>query len=353
MNLQKLRRSGRVSKTVPILLIGNDYEGRVFTEDTRTVMLSFHGAGIVSGHKLVAEQELVLRSIESQRETEIRVVGEIGSQGNLHTYGVAFLDETLDFWGMEFPAPPSLEERPLELVLECSGCNSTATLLNGDYEFDVCAIHGGLVRHCAECGFATVWKRAEPGNVPRAAPAKVERETAEQRRVTASARATEMKPELREESGKEQLVERFAFQVLDRARAREQAEAAKRNAAPAGQTAPGASRAEARTGTAALEDRRQRTRAKVNYFACVRSALFGDEVVTCIDMSRGGLAFWTKNQYGISTQLSIAVPFSPETPKGPAIFVEARVVNVAEAPDRKMYRCGVAFLPTTGSRAHT
>src|SRR5208283_3322316 len=202
MNLQKLRRSGRVSKTVPILLIGNDYEGRVFTEDTRTVMLSFHGAGIVSGHKLVAEQELVLRSTESQRETEIRVVGEIGSQGNLHTYGVAFLDETLDFWGMEFPAPPSLEERPLELVLECSGCNSTATLLNGDYEFDVCAIHGGLVRHCAECGFATVWKRAEPGKVPRAAPAKVERETAEQRRVTASARATEMKPELRRKAGR-------------------------------------------------------------------------------------------------------------------------------------------------------
>jgi len=34
---------------------------------------------------------------------------------------------------------------------------ATVTLLNGDYEFDVCAIHGGLVRYCTECGFATVW----------------------------------------------------------------------------------------------------------------------------------------------------------------------------------------------------
>jgi hypothetical protein len=48
-------------------------------------------------------------------------------------------------------------------VLACGGCGETVTLLNGDYEFDVCAIHGGLVRYCTECGFATVWKRPETG----------------------------------------------------------------------------------------------------------------------------------------------------------------------------------------------
>ena len=156
MSSKKLRRSGRVSKSVLIRLIGSDAEGRVFSEETHTVVLSLHEAGIVSTIKLIAEQELVLRSLESNLETEIRIVGEIGSQDGRYTYGVEFLDDDLDFWQMDFPAPPSLAERPPELVLECASCGETVTLLNGDYEFDVCAIHGGLVRYCTDCGYATV-----------------------------------------------------------------------------------------------------------------------------------------------------------------------------------------------------
>ena len=175
MTSRKMRRSGRLLKSVPILLIGSDAEGRMFSEDTHTVVLSLHGAGIVSTHKLIAEQELILRSMESNREAEIRVVGEIGSEEGRYTYGVAFLDNELDFWDMDFPAPPSPAERPLELVLECGSCGVTVTLLNGDYEFDVCTIHGGLVRYCTECGFATVWKRPETGGAPRVAARKVKR----------------------------------------------------------------------------------------------------------------------------------------------------------------------------------
>jgi hypothetical protein len=343
MTSRKDRRSGRVSKNVPILLIGTNYEGRVFTEETHTVMLSFHGAGIVSRQKLMAEQELVLRLTETGREAEIRVVGKIGSQGHLHTYGVAFLDEGLDFWQLEFPPPPSLAERPLELVLECSGCNATVTLLNGDYEFDVCAIHGGLVRYCVACGFATVWKRAESGGAPRAMPAKADKKTESWPQTAGRAGNVGIELELPAKPEPEQPVERFAFQVLDRAAAR----------AKAAQPAASGSHDAARTGTAALEDRRQRVRAKVSYFACVRSEAFGEDIVTCIDMSRGGLGFWTKNAYLVTTQVTIAVPFSPEAPKAPAIYVPARIVNVAEAPERKMFRCGVAFLPTAGAQAHT
>jgi hypothetical protein len=134
-----------------------------------------HGAGIVSNHKLLAEQEMILRSTETNLEAEIRVVSEIGSEDGRYTYGVAFLDDEVDFWKTDFPAPPSPAERPLELVLECGSCGESVTLLNGDYEFDVCAIHGGLVRYCKECGFATVWKRPETSDVPRTMAPKVER----------------------------------------------------------------------------------------------------------------------------------------------------------------------------------
>jgi hypothetical protein len=58
-----------------------------------------------------------------------------------------------------------------------------------------------------------------------------------------------------------------------------------------------------------VDDRRQRVRAKVNYFACVLSETFGKDVVTRIDMSRGGLGFRTKNAYAISAEVTVAVPF--------------------------------------------
>ena len=43
----KHRRSGRLSKQIPIVIIGADEEGRVFSEETHTVVVSLHGAGIV------------------------------------------------------------------------------------------------------------------------------------------------------------------------------------------------------------------------------------------------------------------------------------------------------------------
>jgi len=85
---------------VPILLIGSDCEGRVFSEGTKTV--------IVSAQTRFPSRKLALRSLESDREAEIRVVSEIGSQGDFHAYGVACVHETLDFWKISFPPPEAL-----------------------------------------------------------------------------------------------------------------------------------------------------------------------------------------------------------------------------------------------------
>jgi hypothetical protein len=316
MTSKKMRRSGRLFESVPILLIGSDCEGRVFSEQTRTVVLSLHGAGVVSSYKLVAEQELFLRSVESNREAEIRIVGEIGSQEGRYTYGVTFLDDDLDFWQMEFPMPPLPKERPSELVLECTGCSSTVTMLHGDYEFDVCAIHGGLVRYCAKCEFTTVWKRPDAGGLPGVMPANPQKIPPRKMALTEG---------IVTDHGSHQTAKRTEAPTMNAIR----------------------------TTITALEERRQRVRAKVSYFACVRTEAFGQDVVACTDMSRGGLAFRTKNAYLISAEVKIAVPFSPDSPNAPAIYVAARVVNVTELRELKMFRCGVAFLPVAGARAHT
>jgi PilZ domain len=355
MTSKKMRRSGRLFKSVPILLIGSDADGRVFTEETHTVVLSLHGAGIISNYKLLAEQEIILRSAETNRETEIRVVGEIGSEDGHHTYGVAFLDDDLDFWQMDFPPPPPPTERPLELVLACGSCGETVTLLNGDYEFDVCAIHGGLVRYCTDCGFATVWRRPEAGETPRVIAPKVGRKLEPPRRETVLVEHEGL--ELEEE---ESVAHPFSGYMEPRVTVNvepredrleehleEQVETRRGNEARA---VKAETRAPAIGATTAVDERRARVRAKVNYFACVQSEAFGKDVVTCIDMSRGGLGFRTKNAYAISTDVTIAVPFSPESPNAPAIYVPARVVNIAEIPEQKMFRCGVAFLPVAGTR---
>ncbi|HET7108512.1 MAG TPA: PilZ domain-containing protein [Candidatus Acidoferrum sp.] len=351
MTSKKMRRSGRLLKSVPILLIGSDAEGRMFSEDSHTVVLSLHGAGIVSSHKLMAEQELILRSKETGREAEIRVVGEIGSENGHHTYGVEFLDDDLDFWETEFPAPPSATERPLELILECGSCGESVTLLNGDYEFDVCAIHGGLVRYCPDCGFATVWKRPESGDVPHMVAPKVGRKLEPPPRTPVVVEHAGLELQ-HEESVAHPFSGYMEPRVTVNLDTREEMLEAD-GELPSGVRAKSESRAPATATTTAVEDRRARVRAKVNYHACVQSSAFGKDVVMCIDMSRGGLGFKTRNAYAISTDVTIAVPFSPESPNAPAIYVPARVVNVAELPEQKLFRCGVAFLPVAGARAHT
>jgi hypothetical protein len=121
MTENKQRRSGRVTKAVPIVVIGSDSEGLVFSEETKTVVLRRHGAGILSRFQMAAEQELILRVRGTDREAEVRVVGEIAPQEGVYTYGVAFVNNALDFWGVEFPPARVWEERPLMLALECSG----------------------------------------------------------------------------------------------------------------------------------------------------------------------------------------------------------------------------------------
>src|SRR5437016_14277955 len=102
---EHLRRSSRIAREIAILLLGSDTEGKVFSEQTKTVLLSRHGAGIVSRYKLSAEQELILRRLDTNKEAEVRVVGRIGGDGEVYTYGVACLASTNHFRGVDCPLP--------------------------------------------------------------------------------------------------------------------------------------------------------------------------------------------------------------------------------------------------------
>jgi hypothetical protein len=89
-------------------------------------------------------------------------------------------------------------------------------------------------------------------------------------------------------------------------------------------------------------ERRRRAREKVSFFACVKTAQFGPDIVTCLDMSKGGVGFRSRNPYKKEMKIQIAVPYALEVKNAPSIFVSGRIANVREMDG--MWKCGVKFL---------
>lgn len=266
-------------------------EGKMFSEQAKTVLLSRHGAGIVSEYKLSPEQELIIRSLETNKEAEVRVVGQLGSQGESYTYGVAFLKQNIDFWGIEFP-PVSQSEKVANCVsLQCASCSARETVVQSDLESDVYLVNEGIVRYCKACGDSTFWKRADDGTEGGVVSQQIEE-----------------KPEVPEASATASIDSPADLKPALRA-----------------------------------ENRRKHVRTKVSFKGCVRSFGFGDDIVTCEDISRGGLRFRSRKSYSLKSDIEIAAPYSPGSPN---IFVRGRIVHVQEVPGEKSFRYGVAYAKT-------
>jgi PilZ domain len=186
---------------------------------------------------------------------------------------------------------------------------------HGDFEFDVCVIHGGLVRYCDHCGSATVWKFASEAPASRPQPQLVASAQETEPVATSVAVLDPPPPPSAEPEASPPVPAELSFETL------------------ADFVAPPDA------------NRRLHRRAKVSYYACVRTEAFGDDIVPCIDMSRGGLSFKTKHPYPLSSLVHIAVPFARETPQAPAIFVPARITNINPIPDSELFRCDIAFMP--------
>jgi PilZ domain len=87
--------------------------------------------------------------------------------------------------------------------------------------------------------------------------------------------------------------------------------------------------------------RRNRNRVKARVLACIRRRGFQEEVAVCEDLSRGGIAFRSRNEYPQGTRVEIAVPF---TPGAGAIFVPIRIVFSQPIPSAGLFRHGAAYL---------
>src|SRR5713226_5621100 len=155
-----VRRSSRIAREIAILLVGSDIEGKIFSEQTTTVVLSRHGAGIVSQYVLSAEQELILRRLDTDKEAEVRIVGQLGTHGKNYIYGVAFLDSELDLWDTNFPSMTDSEKKASRVLLPCGCCKARELVQQSALESDLYLVNEGIFRSSKSCGSSTIWRRS-------------------------------------------------------------------------------------------------------------------------------------------------------------------------------------------------
>ena len=203
------RRSKRVAKAVPILLSGSDIEDKQFSEQTRTLVLSRHGAGIFSTKKLAPQSVLIIRCAETNKEAAVRVIDKVAGTPEGYTYGVAFLDPRIDLWDMEFA--PDFQADATTKILECISCQERAPINLNEVELDVYAINKTLSRYCANCGEATSWREVSSETDTKAAS-----------RVTKTEPKAEATPALRQENRRKDVRAKVNFSACIRESGSEQ-----------------------------------------------------------------------------------------------------------------------------------
>jgi hypothetical protein len=152
------RRSGRIAKEIPIVLLGTDTTGRVFSENTTTVVLSRHGTGIVARNRPDPDENLTIRLRGGNAEVAVRLVGEMGQDARGYICGVAFVDPDLDFWELKYPPPQRF--RDADVAMECSICQTRDAVDQTEVEADVYVLASCILRFCPRCGTSTEWRRA-------------------------------------------------------------------------------------------------------------------------------------------------------------------------------------------------
>ena len=163
-NSGRARRSARIPIQIPVLLIGNDMLGKVFTEHTNTVNVNRHGLGVVSKFKIAPDQEMIVRRKDTNKEAPVRVVRSNGSKSHNQTYGLEFTGPDNNIWGVEFPPLTESEMESLLSLFECGRCKVRKAFDNSDDKLNACSGNKGVVQSCDQCGCETTWMRVLGGH---------------------------------------------------------------------------------------------------------------------------------------------------------------------------------------------
>ncbi|MGC1620524.1 MAG: PilZ domain-containing protein [Candidatus Acidiferrum sp.] len=357
-------------KELAIVLLGTDTTGKVFSEETKTVVLSRHGAGVLSRYRFTPDEVLTLRLPDSTKEAVVRLVGQIGGEPGRYVYGLAFVDPDPHFWPMEFPPPESFESASHSVSFECSFCHVRQDVQQGDIEDDVYSVLGNILRFCPDCGISTPWKKAqgEPPPASAANPAKLNFNappplpslSKAALHAAAPSFAGSMEPALSASlapvmdapespySAASTISEFASLSDIQSSTVAAVATAVRPEPQPSPSSRLLALPAVRPGGAATREldahgrriNKRRHVRIRVSFTACVRHPAHADEIVECENISKGGLCFHSLRQYALDSFIEVAAPFSPGEP---CLFVPSQIKRVEPLSGGEVFRYGVEY----------
>jgi hypothetical protein len=279
MDIGRIRRTQQIMMSVRIMVAGNDSRGTVFVEETRTIVVGYRGARIVLQHALNADQEINVRNLGSGVELDMRVVGLVAERPEGYYYVVGFTNTGADIWGIGFPLGPDQDTAIANVYLECTRCQSRKAVGLNEFEVEAFEAQEIISVECDRCADRTLWKRSsvEPGA------------------QTQPAAPPAVKPE-----------------------------------APAAQPPERDGR-----------ERRKEKRLLLKMKACVRTELYGNEVVPTENVSKGGFGFKSPHKYSVGMIVEVCVPYSPGAGN---IFSVAKIVGLRPLPTEGAFAYGVFYL---------
>jgi len=139
---------------------GLDSSGRIMEYEGSAIGLNRYGARIQIPRPLDKGQAVRVKSPMGRREAEFRVVEPIASRGERGgEYGMEFLDEKDNFWGIEFPKSDGVADA--RVLLECGICHSVALLPLPLSEVEALRSIGMVGIPCHTCAAVSPWRYAE------------------------------------------------------------------------------------------------------------------------------------------------------------------------------------------------
>lgn len=97
------RRSSRVSIDMPVEVFGQQANGKVFREETRTTVVNAHGALLTLASTVEIKPSVLLINKITNSEVQCRIISQKEVEKGKFELGVEFIDPQPRFWGIAFP----------------------------------------------------------------------------------------------------------------------------------------------------------------------------------------------------------------------------------------------------------
>jgi len=242
------RSTDRVALVIPIQIFGADVEGRAYTEEARTLLVSRNGALILVNRNLTPQDEITIRHESTGKEAAAQIVGQVRKEADGFVYGVKLLDPSTNLWDINFLPLSESESAVGRTLLECAKCRLREVVYLEEFESEVYHVNRYIYHPCKRCRESTIWNE------------------------------TAYEPTEREQ--------KIAWPPL----------------VPPPEHAP----------APRSKEERRHARIHCNLRACIRyKQNYEEEILEVNDVSRGGICFNTRKYLAPGTKIEIAIPYSP------------------------------------------